>query len=95
RQVGRSAGRQVGRSAAGVTRHSIGPSRWLGWDHPGGDACLGPPSGQQPSQQADYRNLGKASMVGSAFSSVISQFLRSDFKVVNGFNFLGIFFLAI
>jgi hypothetical protein len=41
-QVGRSAGRQVGKLAMDVTRPSKSRARGLSGVHPGGDACFGP-----------------------------------------------------
>ena len=43
RQVGRSAGRQVGRSAVSINLAPQGPARRLGRDYLSGDACFGPP----------------------------------------------------
>ena len=67
RQVGRSAGRQVGRSAVRINLTPIGPARWWGRDLLGGDACFGPsgasniPNGLTAETSAQLPRLGKLS----------------------------------
>ena len=84
-RVGRSAGRQVGRSAEDITLPVQGPARGLGGDYPGGDACFGPrpatstPHGLTTETSAQIPLVGKTSHWCGVVLGVHSYLRLSDY----------------